>query len=42
MVRSYDAVRARAQTDSISLRQSAWRIAVAKVAEATEVRGIYP
>jgi glutamate dehydrogenase (NAD(P)+) len=42
MVRSYDAVRARAQVERISLRESAYQIAVAKVAEATEVRGIYP
>jgi glutamate dehydrogenase (NAD(P)+) len=42
MVRSYDAVRARAQSEGISMRESAYHIAVAKVAEATEVRGIYP
>ena len=42
MVRSYDAVRARAQAEQISLREAAYHIAVANVAEATEVRGIYP
>ena len=42
MVRGYDAVRAKAQAEKISLRESAYQIAVAKVAEATEVRGIYP
>jgi glutamate dehydrogenase (NAD(P)+) len=42
MVRSYDAVRARSQSERISLRESAYQIAVAKVAAATEVRGIYP
>ncbi len=42
MVRSYDAVRAKAVAADISLRQAAYQIAVASVAEATEVRGIYP
>jgi glutamate dehydrogenase (NAD(P)+) len=42
MTRSYDAVRSRALSDGISMRESAYRIAVAKVAEATEWRGIYP
>jgi glutamate dehydrogenase (NAD(P)+) len=42
MVRSYDAVRARANSEGVSMRESAYHIAVAKVAEATEVRGIYP
>jgi glutamate dehydrogenase (NAD(P)+) len=42
MVRSYDAVRARSQAESVSMREAAYHIAVAKVAEATEVRGIYP
>jgi glutamate dehydrogenase (NAD(P)+) len=42
MVRSYDAVRAKAQAEKISLRESAYHIAVASVAEAAEVRGIYP
>jgi glutamate dehydrogenase (NAD(P)+) len=42
MVRSYDTVRARAQSEGITLRESAHQIAVAKVAAASEVRGIYP
>ena len=42
MVRAYDAVRAKSQAENISLRESAYHIAVASVAEATEVRGIYP
>jgi glutamate dehydrogenase (NAD(P)+) len=42
MVRSYDAVRAKAQAERISLREAAYHLAVASVAEATEVRGIYP
>jgi glutamate dehydrogenase (NAD(P)+) len=42
MVRGYDTVRARSLADNLSLRQAAYQIAVAKVAEATEVRGIYP
>jgi glutamate dehydrogenase (NAD(P)+) len=42
MVRGYEAVRAKAQSERISLRESAYQIAVASVAEATEVRGIYP
>jgi glutamate dehydrogenase (NAD(P)+) len=42
MVRGYDTVRARSLADSMSLREAAYQIAVAKVAEATEVRGIYP
>ena len=42
MTRTYDAVRSRARADSVSMREAAYHIAVAKVAEATEVRGIYP
>ncbi|MGH7723437.1 MAG: Glu/Leu/Phe/Val family dehydrogenase [Candidatus Dormibacteria bacterium] len=42
MVRGYEAVSARAHADKLSLRESAYQIAVTKVAEATEVRGIYP
>ena len=42
MVRSYEQVNARATAEGIPLRDSAYRIAVEKVAEATEVRGIYP
>jgi glutamate dehydrogenase (NAD(P)+) len=42
MVRSYDAVRARAQSERVTMRESAHQIAVAKVAAASDVRGIYP
>jgi glutamate dehydrogenase (NAD(P)+) len=42
MVRSYQQVHGRAEQDHIPLRDAAYRIAVAKVAEATHVRGIYP
>ncbi len=42
MTRSYEAVRAHARDQGISLREAAHQIAVAKVAEASEVRGIYP
>jgi glutamate dehydrogenase (NAD(P)+) len=42
MVRSYDAVRTRAQSERVTMRESAHQIAVAKVAAASEVRGIYP
>jgi glutamate dehydrogenase (NAD(P)+) len=42
MVRSYDAVRARSQSERVTMRESAHQIAVAKVAAASEVRGVYP
>jgi glutamate dehydrogenase (NAD(P)+) len=42
MVRSYDAVRARAQSEHVTMREAAHQIAVTKVAAASEVRGIYP
>lgn len=42
MVRSYDAVRTRARSERVTMRESAHQIAVAKVAAASEVRGIYP
>jgi glutamate dehydrogenase (NAD(P)+) len=42
MVRGYDAVRATAHEEKVSLREAAYQIAVASVAEATQVRGIYP
>jgi glutamate dehydrogenase (NAD(P)+) len=42
MTRSYQQVRAEAQSHGITLRDAAFRIAVTKVAEATRVRGIYP
>jgi glutamate dehydrogenase (NAD(P)+) len=42
MTRTYETVREEAQRDGVSLRAAAYRIAVAKVARATHVRGIYP
>ena len=42
MNRSYETVREEAQRERLSLREAAYRIAVAKVARATAVRGIYP
>jgi glutamate dehydrogenase (NAD(P)+) len=42
MTRSYQQVRAEAQSHDVTLRSAAFRIAVTKVAEATKVRGIYP
>ena len=42
MTRSYQHVRGEAQSNGITLRDAAFRIAVTKVAEATRVRGIYP
>ncbi|HEX4754704.1 MAG TPA: Glu/Leu/Phe/Val dehydrogenase [Candidatus Dormibacteraeota bacterium] len=42
MVRSYDAVRARSQSERVTMRESAHQIAVGKVAAASEVRGVYP
>ena len=42
MTRSYQQVRAEAQTHGVTLRDAAFLIAVTKVAEATRVRGIYP
>ena len=42
MVRSYQEVNARAESDRLPLRDAAYHIAVQKVAAATEVRGIYP
>ena len=42
MVRSYDEVRARAQSQAVTMREAAHQIAVDKVAAASEVRGIYP
>ena len=42
MARGYDAVRTKAQADHLSLREAAYQIAVRRVAEASEVRGIYP
>jgi glutamate dehydrogenase (NAD(P)+) len=42
MARGYDAVRTKAQAEKLSLREAAYQIAVRRVAEASEVRGIYP
>lgn len=42
MVRSFEAVRAAAREGDLTLREAAYQLAVAKVAEATTVRGIYP
>ena len=42
MLRSYEGVRDLARQREVSLRDAAYQIAVAKVARATEVRGIYP
>ena len=42
MIRSYQHVRAAADTADITIRDAAYRIAVDKVAHATAVRGIYP
>jgi glutamate dehydrogenase (NAD(P)+) len=42
MVRSYDSVRSRAQSERVTMREAAHQIAVSKVAAASDVRGIYP
>ena len=42
MTRSYESVRSLATDHEVTLRAAAYRIAVAKVAQATHVRGIYP
>jgi glutamate dehydrogenase (NAD(P)+) len=42
MTRSYYAIRHKAQEQSTNLRMGAYLLAVARVAEATEVRGVYP
>jgi glutamate dehydrogenase (NAD(P)+) len=42
MVRAYQAVREKAQEQQVNLRMGAYLLAVATVAEATEVRGVYP
>ncbi|MBX5448850.1 Glu/Leu/Phe/Val family dehydrogenase [Thermogemmatispora sp.] len=42
MVRSFQAVKDRAERQRTSLRMGAYLLAVARVAEATEARGIYP
>jgi glutamate dehydrogenase (NAD(P)+) len=42
IVRAYQAVREKAQEQQVNLRMGAYLLAVATVAEATEVRGVYP
>jgi glutamate dehydrogenase (NAD(P)+) len=42
MMRSYRAVKQKAEEQDASLRMGAYLLAVARVAEATEIRGIYP
>jgi len=42
MTRAYHAVRAKAYEQQVSLRMGAYLLAVSRVAEATELRGIYP
>ncbi|MFN2451523.1 MAG: Glu/Leu/Phe/Val dehydrogenase [Candidatus Dormibacteria bacterium] len=42
ILRAYEQVREEARARGGSLREAAYRLAVAKVASATEVRGIYP
>jgi glutamate dehydrogenase (NAD(P)+) len=42
MTRSYEAVRDKARSQQSNLRMGAYLLAVARVAEATEMRGVYP
>ncbi|HLI87910.1 MAG TPA: Glu/Leu/Phe/Val dehydrogenase, partial [Ktedonobacteraceae bacterium] len=42
MKRSYRAVRSKAEEQQVDLRMGAYLLAVARVAEATELRGVYP
>lgn len=42
MTRSYDAVRRKSEEQDCNLRMGAYLLAVARVAEATEIRGVYP
>ncbi len=42
MTRAYRAVRNKAQQQETNLRMGAYLLAVARVAEATEIRGVYP
>jgi glutamate dehydrogenase (NAD(P)+) len=42
MSRSYDAVRQKSAEQECNLRMGAYLLAVARVAEATEIRGVYP
>jgi len=42
MTRSYRAVCAKAEEQETNMRMGAYLLAVARVAEATELRGVYP
>jgi glutamate dehydrogenase (NAD(P)+) len=42
MKRSYQAVRSKAEQQQVDMRMGAYLLAVARVAEATELRGVYP
>ncbi|HLL80699.1 MAG TPA: Glu/Leu/Phe/Val dehydrogenase [Ktedonobacteraceae bacterium] len=42
MTRSYNAVRQKTEEQETNLRMGAYLLAVARVAEATEIRGVYP
>jgi len=42
MSRSYDAVRRKSEEQECNLRMGAYLLAVARVAEAIEIRGVYP
>ena len=42
MKRSYKAVKAKADEQEVNMRMGAYLLAVARVAEATEIRGVYP
>ncbi|MFL5626002.1 MAG: Glu/Leu/Phe/Val family dehydrogenase, partial [Ktedonobacteraceae bacterium] len=42
MTRSYAAVRAKTEEQGTNFRMGAYLLAVARVAEATEIRGVYP
>ncbi len=42
MERSYQAVRLKSLEQEVNLRMGAYLLAVARVAEATEIRGVYP
>ena len=42
MIRSFEAVEAKRQEQNCDYRLAAYLLAVSRVAEATQVRGIYP
>jgi len=42
MTRAYRAVRAKTDEQETNMRMGAYLLAVARVAEATEIRGVYP